>query len=290
MIEGVLPFVVDFLSQSAETEPTLLFRDYAQYLLTLAGCTTLPIDLNQLRKTLAVRTSKGEIVQRGFTFGNRIMINEGDLSTVQRFTEAHEFMEMLVTGLFNENVWRLTESREIFKNKKEGWCDYGATELLMPYALFLPLIDPKNFGIENAMKIAKVSNTSLLSTLRRMLDADLKSCLVLQIQCRNASLNAPQLKVNTPRNKSAASPNLVVKKSWKAPQVAGIIQPNERLPGKCSFCRIYGDNKRGKVVYSRDNLTFRHFTGLYDTQSVLVSYKETLTIIGVIELPAINKI
>lgn len=143
-----------FLQQQEGLPSEALFLDYAHYLLDLAGITQLPVRLDLVRAQLNLKRHAGPLsVNRGFLHdGKVIFINSDDPDTVQRFTEAHEIMETLVTAL-RPNI--PSDQRMKFNQDKESWCERGAAELLMPSNLFFPIIQKEGISLKVARQIAK---------------------------------------------------------------------------------------------------------------------------------------
>ena len=114
-----------------------MFREYARYLLRSSDACKLPISLESIRKQHGFQWHTVPISQRGFLIGDAIYVNSDDQLTVQRFTEAHELMELLVLALRSETPSRIeTKAWPKFEKDKEQWCEQGAAELLMPERLF----------------------------------------------------------------------------------------------------------------------------------------------------------
>lgn len=97
-----------------------------------------------------------------------ILIEERDLPTRQRFTEAHELIEMLFAIMparrdaHGHNVGNFPHWT------KERLCDAGAAELLMPAATFLPRVRQLGASFDTARALAVEYDVSLAASLIRM--------------------------------------------------------------------------------------------------------------------------
>jgi Zn-dependent peptidase ImmA (M78 family) len=97
-----------------------------------------------------------------------ILIEERDRPTRQRFTEAHELMEMLfaVTPARRDAHGRNVGNFPHWT--KERLCDAGAAELLMPAATFLPRVRQLGVSFDTARALAVEYEVSLAASLIRM--------------------------------------------------------------------------------------------------------------------------
>jgi len=94
-----------------------------------------------------------------------IVINENDIRTRQRFTEAHELMELLFSAL--PKVPGLIAQANRFKHRdKERVCNIGAAELLMPKKAFLSRLNEISF--QSAGELSLYFDVSREAILVRM--------------------------------------------------------------------------------------------------------------------------
>ncbi len=159
--------VEEFLNDYRFINHKLLFQDYAAFLLEASDAYELPVPLQRIRETFHLKRHEAAINHRGFLLNNNIFINSDDSNSVQRFTEAHELMEILVRSLNSGNEHQIQNQA-----KKEQLCEFGAAELLMPTYLATPIISEFGFGLTGATQLANRCQTSLTATMRRILFLD----------------------------------------------------------------------------------------------------------------------
>ncbi len=96
-----------------------------------------------------------------------IFINSDDPATRQRFSEAHELMELLFTVQSSAPSWS-GQRRKLFSDKqKEKLCGKGAAELLVPLSTFRLYVNQWGVSLETGQRLAKLYNVSLSSALLR---------------------------------------------------------------------------------------------------------------------------
>jgi hypothetical protein len=94
-----------------------------------------------------------------------IFVDSDDPLTRQRFTEAHELMEMLFAVGSRAAGWR---ARSLFSTSaKERLCDEGAAELLMPLSTFGAYVNEWGVSLETGKKLANLYQVSLTAALFR---------------------------------------------------------------------------------------------------------------------------
>ena len=102
----------------------------------------------------------------GWSFENKgkhyICTNATDSSERQRFTICHELAHIIL-GLPSEHnsgpSWSYTR-----KSQNEIFCDVFASELLLPYKLFQPLIDEMNISLNTVDELARRFEASTMAT------------------------------------------------------------------------------------------------------------------------------
>jgi hypothetical protein len=96
-----------------------------------------------------------------------IFVNSDDPATRQRFSEAHEMVELLFDAQSTSPGW-MGRGRGLFSEKtKEKLCEEGAAELLMPRAVFVPYVLQWGVSLETGRQLAQLFNVSLSSALLR---------------------------------------------------------------------------------------------------------------------------
>jgi hypothetical protein len=148
---------------------------YAQYLRRQAGLGDAdPADLEKIRAAFGIPLPKRARLpnQQGLLLLpdlGVILINEGDIPARQRFTEAHELIELLFDALPNGTGWAARQRGPFRHHTKERLCDEGAARLLMPAAVFARAA-AQAVSFNTAGKLARrfgVSTTAALVQLVR---------------------------------------------------------------------------------------------------------------------------
>jgi hypothetical protein len=94
-----------------------------------------------------------------------IFINSDDPGTRQRFSEAHELMELLLLAQPKARTW--DDPRLKLSMDKEELCESGAAELLMPLSTFQPLVHRWGISLEAGKDLARLYKVSLSAALKR---------------------------------------------------------------------------------------------------------------------------
>jgi hypothetical protein len=108
-----------------------------------------------------------------------IVINETDIQARQRFTEAHEFMELLFITDEASAGWSARRTFGAVYPKKEIWCDAGAAELLMPVAKVHDHLTSAGISFAVGSGLAAHFHASLFSAMRQMVQASTQKCAVV---------------------------------------------------------------------------------------------------------------
>lgn len=96
-----------------------------------------------------------------------IFISSDDASTRQRFTEAHELMELLFAAQSNARNWP-GRGRSLFSHgAKERLCERGAAELLMPLSTVKPRVWKWGVSLDTGKRLAGMYDVSLTAALLR---------------------------------------------------------------------------------------------------------------------------
>jgi hypothetical protein len=96
-----------------------------------------------------------------------IFISSDDPATRQRFSEAHELMELLFATQSPAPSWS-SRGRSLFSDKaKERLCEEGAAELLMPLSTFVPYVNQWGVSLETGQRLAELYGVSLTAALLR---------------------------------------------------------------------------------------------------------------------------
>jgi hypothetical protein len=94
-----------------------------------------------------------------------IFISSDDPAARQRFSEAHELMELLFSTRSRTPSW---SARSLFSDTaKEKLCEVGAAELLMPLSTFKSYVYQWGVSLETGQRLAKLYDVSLTASLLR---------------------------------------------------------------------------------------------------------------------------
>lgn len=100
-----------------------------------------------------------------------ILINQNDPAMRQRFTEAHELIELLVGAAKKDERWKLNAVLARKPELKERWCDEAAAELLMPFTQLKPRVLGMGVSFATARQLAEQFQISLTASLWQMIKA-----------------------------------------------------------------------------------------------------------------------
>lgn len=148
---------------------------YAQYLRREAGLTDdPPIDLGKIYDRFGVPPPKRRPLPnlQGLLVDPEngiILVNDDDMPPRQRFTEAHELMEILFSSLPHGKGWAGRQGAGVFKQEaKENLCNAGAAELLMPRASFGLYVRRLGVSYSTARQLAMLYQVSTSASLVHM--------------------------------------------------------------------------------------------------------------------------
>lgn len=267
----------EFLRQTTETDPQSLFTAYAEHLLNSAEAWELPVRLEKIRERHGFKLHTTSLKRRGFLLGKTIFINDDDATTVQRFTEAHEFMESLTIALRNELPCRLdTGIACSFEAEKESWCEQGAAALLLPKKLFFPAVEKVGISLRSARQLAEHCKTSLTATMRRMLDTDIAPCIFTLL--KEGHRKSEHIPSKTGQGVLWGKPEdwdppakLRVWRRWHSPQVVTRLYWNESISSDTLIYQTFTSGIAGQIYNGRDRLEQKKFDGHYEVESVRVT-------------------
>lgn len=116
----------------------------------------------------------------GFTVHEQglIFVNKTDSLERQRFTEAHELIELLYIACKESHRW----SESVFANisfDKEKLCQEGAGALLIPREAYFRYLGRQDINLQFASHLAELFGTSFTATVHRMVNLNSKDCCML---------------------------------------------------------------------------------------------------------------
>lgn len=147
---------------------------YVKFLMSEAGLSIdPPVDLTRIYSRFGIPIPRRADLhgQQGLLVNPEsglIVINENDYATRQRFTEAHELIELLFSQLPSGGSWAARQHGPFKSTTKEALCNRGAAELLMPSATFQPRILEWGMSLDTARLVALEYEVSTLAGLVNM--------------------------------------------------------------------------------------------------------------------------
>jgi hypothetical protein len=279
-----------FLRETQTTDISALFCLYAQHLLRSSDALLLPVPLERIRERHGLRRHSAPLDQRGFLLGDAIVINSDDPETVQRFTEAHEFMEVLYAALRAERPSRFSNARwRRIESEKERWCERGAAELLMPASLVFPTVAESGVGLAAGRTLARLCGTSLTASVRRMLEMEGASHLFVLL--KEGYKKSQQVPSAVGQGVLWGAPEewdppaeLRVWRYWSSPQVKRSLCWNESVSRDSLIYRTFQARMIGEIIQGEDRLDFEHLKGVHVVECMVVRIDRTFTVMALIRL------
>lgn len=96
-----------------------------------------------------------------------IFISSDDPASRQRFSEAHELIELLFAAQSPGSTTSRWHRKLFSDTAKERLCEEGAAELLMPASTFTPYVDELGVSIETGQRLSGLYRVSLMAALVR---------------------------------------------------------------------------------------------------------------------------
>lgn len=163
-----------FIERFGRVEGPESIKKYASFLREEAGLDPdPPIDLAAIFQKFGIPTPKRVELpgQQGLLVNpdlGIIFIEERDRETRQRFSEAHELVELLFAVLPTQNNAYSRDAGSFKHAPKERLCNEGAAELLMPMATYLPRINQLGVSFETGRALSLEYEVSLSAALVHM--------------------------------------------------------------------------------------------------------------------------
>ena len=196
-------------------------------------------------KTIQLPKQQGTTVT--FNGYPQIIIHAGDIVTRQKFSTAHELVELLFLELpGNIRPDRLKEN--IFRKDKEQICQMAAANLIMPEESFRPRVNRLGLTFKSAEMLAEEYEVSLMATLSRLVDMYPKQSIMVLWQMKN---KPTELRNRIPENQielpGLHPNNLPVKKirvSWTHGQYRNYFLPLDKsIPEDSSIYYAWNTNQ-----------------------------------------------
>lgn len=155
-----------FLAQHGRISDRSGVVEYAAFLREESGLSDAPpIDLDSIVRRFRPSLERAALGDRpGLLLDpdrGLILINSADPATRQRFSVAHELVELLFHALSEESRRRGGGGRLFLDRIKERMCEEGAVELLMPLSTFGPYVAEWGVSMETGKRLAALYDVSL---------------------------------------------------------------------------------------------------------------------------------
>jgi Zn-dependent peptidase ImmA (M78 family) len=246
---------ITFLKDPQNVEsPEQLMQNYANYLLKEANIHQFPVKLTTIRRRFPFPIYAKRLPQesRGcITDSLRIFLNSTDRSTVQQFTLAHEFMEMLFLALKDgaADNWMSDQLFEDLQKCKESLCDVGAAELLMPLPFFREFVSQFPISFTWVQEIATRCQLSLMAILRRIVETSL-SPLAMIIWCYKRK----------PKERRDLPKKMRVERWFLSPDLKCYIPHGKSVPPASSIYRAFFEKR---VIADFEEINLKGIHGHY---------------------------
>lgn len=273
-----LPTIAESFLDSRDPKPsTLLYQEFASFLLDSVGVSQFPVPLNQILEKQGIVRQDGPLIgQRGMLLGNAMFINSDDPVSVQRFTVAHELMETLTVALRAQVFAQASRSDKMrFEKDKEDWCEQGAAWLLMPDQLFRPLVMARGISLESGRQIARISQASMTAVIRRMLETGLSPCFFALLHQSYKKRQVVPSKTGQMLLWGQAEDwdplaELRVWRWWSSPTVKARLIYNESFPRESLAGWVYAHGQNGDIYTRRELLDLEYIEGEHEIEAVAV--------------------
>lgn len=229
-------------------------KKYASFLREEAGLDSEPpIDLVAIFQRFDIPMPKRAALpgQQGLLVNpdlGIILIEERDRETRQRFSEAHELVELLFAALPKRNDVYSRDAGNFKYAPKERLCNEGAAELLMPAASYLPRINQLGISFETGRALSLEYEVSLSAALVHMAKIGPgRHAVVLWVmknkptEIRN-QVSDKQLTLFDISLERIASPKLRVEWSLTGPGVP-FIPENKSIPEDSSIYQAWRERR-----------------------------------------------
>jgi hypothetical protein len=197
-----------------------------------------PVDLQRIIDRFGLHTPKTIALpqQQGATvnFGGipQILIREGDGPTRQRYTTAHELVELLISELPGNKRFDGKKDNIFGVEEKENICQIGAANLLMPIASFQTRARMSGLYFKSAEFLAIEYEVTLMAALCRLTDIYQQEACVVLWQMKNKPVELkdeiPDIQMRMPgfEPKNLPAPKLRV--AWRHGNFRNLYIPSDK--------------------------------------------------------------
>jgi IrrE N-terminal-like domain len=279
-----------FLRHRRSMTAAELIRDYAYFLLKSSDAYRLPIKVDRVRKHFDLPSVRmaGSLGQRGLTTEDlQIYLNADDRPTVQKFTFAHELMEVFFYALDAgaADSWMSDALFVELKERKERFCEFGAAELVMPMELFKHLV-PTPMRFAWALHLAEFCELSLTATLWRVLETGrVPAVLVIWRHAHAPREVAPpvagQLALLSGLEEMGPAKKMRVIRAITPPSFKGFIPPHKSIPDDSVIRQCYLE---GTAMSGIEDLDLRDLQGRFLVEAIPFQARGERHVISLVHL------
>ena len=177
----------------------------------------------------------------------QIIIHSGDRASRQKYSTAHELVELLFLELPGE-IRRDRLKENIFGMKKERICQKAAANLLMPRDSFHPRARRIGLSFQSAELLADEYEVSLIAALCRMTDMYPKQSIFILWQLRNKPTElkqrVPENQIELPGFHPTNLPEPKLRVAWRYGDYKGQFMPIDKsIPKDSSVYTAWENNQ-----------------------------------------------
>lgn len=216
-----------------------------------------------------------------------MIINDGDPRVRQRFTEAHELVELLFSALPSGSGWATRRTGGFKHGAKERLCNEGASELLMPEASFVPRLRAAGVSYRAARQLALEFEVSTTAALVRMTQIGPGRHAVVLWRMKNKPTEMRNARpANQLRLFGEAAADLPAKKLRVEWSVAGpnisLIPVDKSVPEDSS---IYVSWRSGVSTSGEDYLDLANCSGIFRCENQPFEIDGETEVLSLLHLP-----
>jgi hypothetical protein len=217
-----------------------------------------------------------------------ILINENDIPSRQRFTEAHELIEFLFVALHPGGGWAARQRVGVFRQEvKETLCNEGAAELLMPRDSFDLYVRQRGMSYGTARDLAAIYQVSVTASLFQMVRVGPGRHAIVLWRMKNKPSEtrelppADQLPLFAMPEPERSSPKLRVEWSFRGPGVSHIPK-DKSIPPDSTIYRAWTD---GVFTSGTDYLDMGGLSGTFRCENHPLEIEGQRHVLSLLHVP-----
>lgn len=251
---------------------------YANYLLReTRQAKFAPVKLSAIRWRFGLKTKFVNLPSsiQGFADHTKgeIFVNSNDHENRQRFTEAHEMIELLYKACEESPLWDNSIFANISESRKEQLCHKGAAAILMPKEPFMRDMGVAPPSLDRASRLAETYKASLTATVHRMVAVSSYPCAMIIWQ---------QPECNEQSKDSQACNETPLQVWWAESSTSMPYISSGQFTDNKLICNAFGDNK---IRSGTGHLCFKTITGSFCIDAKRVAFGNTRYVMSLIQNP-----